>query len=71
MVAAWRDREQREDRRFAMLATVIANGLLKKEDGSRWEPADFCSTIPRTAPRRMSDAEMVAAIERWHAMSNK
>lgn len=51
-------REERENRRTALLCAVIANGLLKRQDGRPFEIDDFMPQRPR---RERVDPDTLAA----------
>lgn len=51
-------REERENRRTALICAVVANGLLRKPQGKPFEVDDFMPKRPRREP---VDADLLAA----------
>lgn len=51
-------REDRENRRTALLCAVVANGLLRSPHGKPFEVEDF---LPKRPTRRPADPELLAA----------
>lgn len=63
MMARWKEKQRREDRRFALVACVIAN-CFRDPKSSALKIEDFMPSYEAEAPkRRMSDKEMLEMVK--------